>query len=122
MATAGVYNFSTLKRGDAFKGKRFKMYSDAEHTVPLSITGYSILMQVRKSKFDPVVLEWSTADGTITIENGNEFFLAKKTKVDMDIDPFEYLYDIEFTDGDDEPETFIEGVFPISNDISKKWT
>lgn len=117
---AAEYNFPTHIRGDAFKARVIKLWTDTLNTVKLDCTGAKVLIQVRKNRKSPVIIQWSTEDSTITITNENEWNLAKKTGAQMDFEEFDYIYDaqMELAGETGDPLTYFKGIFPIVNDVT----
>ncbi len=123
---AAIYNI-TQKKGDTFKARTLTFFSDEANTVPIDLSGYSVLMQVRKAgKANTAVLEWTTdpasgEDATITIggDDNNVITLAQRSGSIMDIDPFNYVYDIQMTSSTGIVSTYIEGQFTITQDVSR---
>jgi hypothetical protein len=114
----GQYNFPKLKKGNTLK-ETIMTLLDA-NDAPIDCEDASILVQVRKSPSDPVVLEWSTEDETITIsgDDNNVVTLLEMGPEYTDIVPGIYKYDILVTFADETVETIIEGTLQVTDVIS----
>lgn len=114
MATSiGTLDF-THYRGDTFDAVNFEVIIDS---APLDLTDVAIKMQLRRNYDRDVALELSLANGLLEIVDAE----AGKFKISeqiINIEPLAYLYDIQFTIGE-EVETFIKGKFTIINDVTR---
>lgn len=115
----GVYNFLKHKRGDDFEGHSFEVMN--EDGTPINLAGSNIKIQLRRNVNLTVILEWKTADGSITIigASNNKINMGTKTGAQMDIDGFSYLYDLQVIFPSGITKTYVKGVFPIEEDISR---
>lgn len=116
-----TYDFKPHKKGDTFKGRKFiiEIYDPTtETTSPLDLTNASIRMQLRMNPTHPVKQELSTANGMMEITNptGGEFIIKKQI---IDFPPASYCYDMEITLADGTMTTYIGGVFPILQDVTR---
>ena len=108
-------NFQNIK-GDTFEEVSFQLLINTE---PYDLTGSIIRMQLRKEYGGiPFLSLTSVEDTGITItdaENGN----FKINKQIINIEPFNYLYDIEIQFGDGDVKTYISGNFLIKSDVTR---
>jgi hypothetical protein len=115
-----VYNFPPHIKGDAFKGRTFKIDINGQD---IDASNYIIKMQLRKgmSAAYPVVYEFSTDNGRIVpsgLADGKFSipFLAKEW--DNVIEPGKYVYDMEFTLGD-KRSTWIKGIWKFNRQTTQ---
>lgn len=108
------YDFRPMKSGDGFLGVKFNFFDANDE--PVDFSGATALMQLRRTAGNKVIKEWKTDDSTIEITI-NEVYIKYML---MDIPEYKYLYDLEITYPDDVPFTAAEGIFQISNDISRR--
>jgi hypothetical protein len=108
-------NLST-KRGDTFAEVPFQINVN---TVPLDLTGAVIRMQLRTDYGGDVYLELTSVDSNgITITNAaNGEFKINETIIELEA--FSYKYDIQITLSNGEVKTWIEGIFNVSNDVTR---
>ena len=106
---ASTLNFTT-KRGDTFKQTDFQININ---TVPLNLTGGLVKIQLRKEAGGIVALE-----PTITIFNptNGEFCIDEQI---IDIQACIYKYDIQITQSSGEVDTWVSGLFTITDDITR---
>lgn len=127
--TSGIYHFITnsngevvpQKRGDTFNGHSFGISvitPPSTTPVPVDFSGAVIKLQVRKAAGYPVVLEWTTANGSITVA-GNIITMQPKTGAAMDIEAFKYVYDLQVLLSNGVTNTYVQGTFEIIDDISR---
>jgi len=116
--TPGVYNFKPHKRGDTFNGHQFEV---SLNSVPVDFTGATIKIQLRRKAGVASVLEWSTADGSITISgpSSNIINMGVKTGLQMEVEAAKYLYDLNVVLANGVTNTYVEGTFEIVNDITR---
>jgi len=100
----------TTKRGDTFKQTDFQININS---VPLDLTDAVIKMQLRKEAGAPIALE-----PTITIFNptNGEFCIDEQI---INIQACVYKYDIELTQVSGEVDTWVGGLFEITDDITR---
>jgi hypothetical protein len=106
---ASTLNFTT-KRGDTFKQTDFQIVINES---PLDLTDGDVKIQLRKQPGGLVYLE-----PTITIfdpENG-EFCIDEQI---INIEACDYKYDIQVTTENGEVNTWVSGLFTITNDITR---
>lgn len=114
---AAKYNF-VCEQGSKFE--RVLTLKDPEGE-PLDLTGYSIVMQVRRDiRSDTVVVELSSEGGEITIgEDGQiTLFLPASTTADITSDG---VYDIELIppSGANYAEKVLRGLFRLEREITR---
>jgi hypothetical protein len=108
-------NFSHIK-GDTFDEVEFSIQ---KNSVALDLTGAIIRMQLKKECGGiPILSFTSVAAAGITITNavGGLFKINKQI---ININSFNYVYDIEITFADGTVKTWIEGNFLIKCDITR---
>jgi len=104
------------KKGDTFDEVNFQMIIN---TVALNLTGCTLRMQLRKEYGGVVYLSLtSVSSAGITITNAVSG-LFKINKQIINIDAFNYIYDIELIKSDGTVKTYIDGVFSINNDVTR---
>ena len=106
-------------KGDTFEAVNFAMTSGLV-PVAIDLTGAVIKMQLRKQACDlvKVLSLTSVASAGITITNASGG-LFKINKQIINIDPFNYVYDIEIVFGNGEVKTYISGFFLVTPDITR---
>jgi hypothetical protein len=108
-------NFQTIK-GDTFEQVAFELLLNEE---PYSLEDAIIRMQLRKEYGGiPFLSLTSVDDAGITITNAldGRFEINKQI---INIEPFNYLYDIEIEFGDGTVKTYISGNFLIKSDVTR---
>jgi len=106
---ASTLNFTT-KRGDTFKQTDFQININE---VPLDLTGGLVKIQLRKEPGAPIALEPSI---TIFNPTNGEFCINEQI---IDIQACNYRYDIQITTADEEVNTWVSGLFTITDDITR---
>ena len=106
-------------KGDTFEAVNFAMTSGALLS-PIDLTGAVIKMQLRKQACDlvKVISLTSVLSDGITITNP-ALGLFKINKQIINIDPYNYVYDIEITFGSGVVKTYISGLFLVTPDITR---
>ena len=108
-------NFQNIK-GDTFEQVTFELLLNDE---PYSLDDAVIRMQLRKEYGGiPFLSLTSVANAGITITNANAG-LFKINKQIINIEPFNYLYDIEIEFGNGTVKTYISGNFLIKSDVTR---
>ena len=108
-------NFQNIK-GDTFEQVTFELLLN---DVPYSLDDAIIRMQLRKEYGGiPFLSLTSVANAGITITNANDG-LFKINKQIINIEPFNYLYDIEIEFGNGTVKTYISGNFLIKSDVTR---
>lgn len=115
--TPSEYNFPAQRRGDTFNGHGFKI---SVNGVLVDFTSATTNLQLRRFPGAPIIMEWKSSDGSITydIPNGT-IMLSTKTGLEMNLDAYNYLYDLQVLLGNGVTNTYLFGVMPISNDITR---
>ena len=106
----------TAKRGDTFMEVPFQINVNA---VPLDLTGAVIRMQLRTDYGGDVYLDLTSVDSngiTITNATNGEFKINQRI---IELEAFSYKYDIQITLANGEVKTWIEGIFNVSNDVTR---
>ena len=110
------------KRGDTWGGVEFtltELQPDLITYLPINLTGCSVLMQFRKSHNSIIVMEFSTANGTITISNPlNGVIKVKGRNIDISAGDT-LMYDVQVTYSNGVIETLFEDTWTINNDVSR---
>lgn len=108
-------DFTHIK-GDTFEAVNFQMLVN---TVPLNLTSATLRMQLRKEYGGVVFLSLtSVASAGITITTPASG-LFKINKQIINLDAFNYIYDIELIKADGTIKTYINGNFSITNDVTR---
>ena len=108
-------NFST-PQGDTWQGLTVQFLISS---VPVNLTGASILMQLRKTFCDSTVaLEFSTGNSTIVIDNPLTGHFSVEPII-ISINPRQYVYDIQVTLASGRVITIIEGNFTITPTVTR---
>lgn len=106
---ASTLNFTT-KRGDTFKQTDFQINVNE---VPLDLTDGQVKMQLRKEAGGVVALEVPI---TIFDPTNGEFCIDEQI---IDIQACTYKYDIQITQESGEVDTWISGLFVVTDDITR---
>ena len=110
------------KRGDTWGGVDFtltELQPDLITYLPINLTGCSVLMQFKKSHNSAIVMEFSTANGTITIPNPlNGVIKVKGRNIDISAGDT-LMYDVQVTYSNGVIETLFEDTWTINNDVSR---
>lgn len=102
-------------KGDTFLEVPFEILIDE---VPLDLTGALIKMQLRKNYEKDVALELSIANDKLEFVNAN-LGTFKIVEQIIDIEAFNYIYDLQITLSSGEVETYIKGKFNVVNDVTR---
>jgi hypothetical protein len=100
----------TAKRSDTFFAVPFQI---AINSVPLDLTDAVINMQVRKDFGTPIIFE-----PTVTITNALTGIFEIDEQI-FNVPACVYKYDIQITLDNGEVHTWINGIFEITNDITR---
>jgi hypothetical protein len=106
---ASTLNFTT-KRGDTFKQTDFQININ---DVPLDLTDGLVKIQLRKEAGGIVAF---TPELTIFDAVNGEFCINEQI---IDIQACIYKYDIQITTADEEVNTWVGGLFTITDDITR---
>jgi hypothetical protein len=110
-----IYNLPTGYRGDTYGPIIFKFLNKSGSGI--SIEGTTGNLQVREGANLPSVLNWSTTDGSMNI-SGNQLELSPKIGSCMQIEPKNYVYDLQLSSGEI-TRTYVKGSLPIIGDITQ---
>ena len=102
-------------KGDTFNQVPFEILIDA---VPLDLTDALIKMQLRKNYEKDVALELSIANNKLQFINAS-LGTFKIIEQIIDIESFNYIYDLQITLPSGDVETYIKGKFNIINDVTR---
>ena len=106
----------THKRGDTFDAVDFKFTVNSSD---LDLTGCVLKMQLKREYGGTVFLSLtSVGSAGITITNAAQGRF-KINKQIINIDSYNYIYDIELTKLDGTVKTYVSGNFLITNDITR---
>lgn len=126
---AKKYNFarngcecgSALEAGATFNHKitwKKETPVDSNIYVPVDLSSFTAKMQVRKKAGDPVILEFSTLNGRIILNNIGEISLLVSAVDTNSLVPDTYKYDLELTSSLNVVTRLIEGSFEIIGQIT----
>lgn len=106
---AANYNFPDIIKGDTFRARTVTIVSDS---LPLDLTGATPFMQIKSSVNSKAIHTFNItitdpANGVIVIDNW-----------DVDIESFNYLYDLKITLNNGQTLTYMSGKFPVKPSIS----
>lgn len=108
-------NFQNIK-GDTFEQVNFEVKIN---DVAVDLTDAVIRMQLRKQYGGVVGLSLTSVDDAgITIDDALNGLFSINRQV-INIEPFNYLYDIEIEFADGTIKTWISGNFKILNDVTR---
>jgi hypothetical protein len=110
-----IYNLPTGYRGDTYGPIVFRFFNKSGSGI--NIEGTSGNLQVREGPNLPSVLSWSTSDNSMSI-SGNQLQLLPKVGSCMQIQPKNYVYDLQLSSGQI-TRTYIKGSLPIIGDITQ---
>lgn len=101
--------------GDTWRGLSLSL---SINSAPMDLTGASIKMQMRKNPAAAAFeYSWSTADGSITIDNplSGAFTINKRVISGKDT----LHFDIQVTDALGDIRTMVSGTLPITQDVTR---
>lgn len=108
-----IYNFPTHISGDTFDGVQFTMNLNG---VPMSLTDVAIKCDFKKKNTSQLVLSMQVSSGiTITDSAAGEFRI---NAFDVNLEPGNYEYDIQFTFPSLSKKTYIKGDWTITKQIT----
>jgi len=108
-------DFTHIK-GDTFEAVNFQMLVNS---VALNLTGCTLRMQLRKEYGGVIFLALtSVASAGITITNPSSGIFAINRQI-INLDAFNYIYDIELIKADGTVKTYVSGNFSITNDVTR---
>ena len=108
-------DFTHIK-GDTFEAVNFQMIVNS---VALNLTGCTLRMQLRKEYGGVIFLALtSVASAGITITNPSSGIFAINRQI-INLDAFNYIYDIELIKADGTVKTYVSGNFSITNDVTR---
>mgnify|MGYP000323174622 FL=1 len=108
-------DFTHIK-GDTFEAVNFQMIVNS---VALNLTGCTLRMQLRKEYGGVIFLALtSVASAGITITNPSSGIFAINRQI-INLDAFNYIYDIELIKADGTVKTYVSGNFVITNDVTR---
>jgi hypothetical protein len=104
-------------KGDTFDEVAFQLKIN---NVAVNLTGATIRMQLRKSFTDTVAaLSLTTVSSAgLTITNAAEGRFKINTQI-IDIEVYNYLYDIQITLSSGVVKTYVQGSFNILNEVTR---
>jgi len=108
-------DFTHIK-GDTFEAVNFQMLVNS---VALNLTGCTLRMQLRKEYGGVIFLALtSVASAGITITNPSSGIFSINRQI-INLDAFNYIYDIELIKADGTVKTYVSGNFVITNDVTR---
>jgi hypothetical protein len=111
---ASIYNIPTLIKGDTFKDLQFTL---SINSVAEDLTDYTIACKFRKNtKTGRIAKAIDTTAGITLVDAINGVFKIDAFTCDFDVAT--YYYDIEFTNGSGEIDTYIQGTFKVEQDVT----
>ncbi len=117
---AGTLNFDNLGAPAIEQGVNFLYhfkYEDKQGN-DVSLTGYTINMQVRKNFDDDLVLDLSTDNGKIIIDSNGEADISLSYTDTTDLPAGRFLYDMIITDTLDFKTKLLKGYVVIESDVT----
>ena len=106
---ADIYNFPNHIKGDTFKARQINF--------GFNITGATIKMQFKFSGDPDVAFQWSTVDGSFTVNNAATGLITMNNKV-INVTPGTYKYDLQIKDFNNITTTYFGGVMIIEQDVT----
>lgn len=108
-------DFTHIK-GDTFEAVNFQMLVNS---VALNLTGCTLRMQLRKEYGGVIFLALtSVASAGITITNPTSGIFSINRQI-INLDAYNYIYDIELIKADGTVKTYVSGNFSITNDVTR---
>ena len=108
-------DFTHIK-GDTFEAVNFEMILNS---VALNLTGCTLRMQLRKEYGGVIFLSLtSVASAGITITNPTSGIFSINRQI-INLDAYNYIYDIELIKADGTVKTYVSGNFSITNDVTR---
>lgn len=107
------YDFNIQQGATWFQQLAYEQDGD-----PVNIESYSARMQVRKSYDLPSVVELTTGNERIKIDETNKINIELTAELTAALVPGRYLYDVELVNGPD-VERVLYGVFTVSAEVTK---
>lgn len=109
-------NFTHTK-GDTFSQVSFEV---KKNSTAINLTGAVIKMQLRKNYSDvsPALALTSASSAGITITNASAGQFKINEQI-IDIEVFNYVYDIQFTLASGEVRTYVKGGFNVTPEVTR---
>jgi hypothetical protein len=109
-------NFTHTK-GDTFSEVAFEI---KKNTVAINLTGATIRMQLRKNYSDvtPTLSLTSAGSAGITITTAASGLFKINAQI-IDIELYNYVYDIQFTLSTGEVRTYVKGGFNVTPEVTR---
>jgi hypothetical protein len=109
-------NFTHTK-GDTFSEVAFEI---KKNTVAINLTGATIRMQLRKNYSDvtPTLSLTSAGSAGITITTAASGLFKINAQI-IDIEVYNYVYDIQFTLSTGEVRTYVKGGFNVTPEVTR---
>lgn len=109
-------NFTHTK-GDTFNEVAFEVKKNG---TAINLTGATIRMQLRKEYEDvtPALSLTSAASAGITITNASSGLFKINAQI-INIEVFNYVYDIQFTLSSGEVKTYVKGGFNVTPEVTR---
>lgn len=113
--TPATYDFPAFTRGDTFPETLF--FHAEFDGAPLDIS--SARLHVRDRLREELLLAWTTADDSITVDNGDITLGEKSAAVTAVVPVGDHLYDLEIVTSEGQTITLVGGAFPVTKDYSR---
>lgn len=118
MSGPGAYDFQPCKKGDTYVGFKIAEFTRQSDDSPLNVT--SARLQIKPCSVGAILHEYSTADGSMTIVNGNELHLADiDASVTAGFSAGNYVYDLEVLFEAGNTRTMLAGTFVVTQDVTR---
>jgi hypothetical protein len=114
MGNIGIYNTKPQIAGDTFQER---ILTIKRNNSPIDLTGVLIKMQIKTEANGKIIKDLSIGNGITIIDA-----LNGKFKIDSFLSPSQsrqYVYDIQITYTSGVVRTYLKGVIPIIQDISR---
>lgn len=113
----GVYNFKPVVTGDTWSraGVGMRLWEDPAKTIPMNLTGATILLQIKKAATDSTAIHTLTQASGIVV-TGN-YLLIQPFIVTFPAG--NYVYDLQITFTGGVIQTYLQGTFVVKQDVSR---
>jgi hypothetical protein len=111
-----VQDFNTHKSGDTWKGISSITFTSSG--TPVNLSGALVHMQVRLSTDSPAVMDLSLGNGIYIVNSYDSGTITIPKRV-INFPVGNYKYEIELTLPNGDVNTFLEGSWPITADITR---
>lgn len=115
MRDTRLKNPLVIKRGDTFE---LTIRWEDEMGLPISTLGYEAHMQLRSNVEGPVVVEFSTSNGGITLADGD--IHIEGSAQEMEKINSNGVFDLQLTSSTGRVKTILNGNYVVSLDVTRK--